>query len=355
MLPLILRAQVPANNGLSSAAARALPAVVIVQSFLSDSILTVRPQSPLVKTLPKINNGSGKLVASASGVILSTDGYIITNAHVLAGGDSLNIILQNRRSYRANLIGTDDQADLALLKITASGLSYVERGDPGTVAIGDEVLAIGNPLELTSTVTAGILSARYRSIDDDLTLSTVNSFLQTDAAINEGMSGSALLNRHGQLIGLNAAIISPSGTFAGYGFAIPAPLIYKAYHDLLMYGRVRHGCLEGTFTDLDDAQARRLGASTPNGVLVEKLIKDGAGYNAGLRKNDVITLIGQQPVHFAAQLREIIAVRDPGDRLVLTVERAGVMLTLTTILSENNDRRDLAKGTHSPGLKQVQH
>lgn len=355
LLSAALKAQVPADSGLSGAVTRALPAVVRVQSFLSDSVLAVRPQSPLVKNLPAGSNGPGKLIASASGVILSADGYVMTNAHVLAGGDSLNVVLQNRRSYRATLVGTDDQADLALLKIAASGLPYLERGDPGLVRIGDQVLAIGNPLELTSTVTAGILSARYRSIDDNLTLSTVNSFLQTDAAINEGMSGSALLNREGELIGLNAAIISPSGTFAGYSFAIPAQLVYKAFHDLVDYGHVRHGCLEGSFNDLNDAQARQLAASAPDGVLVEKLLKGGAGFTAGLRKNDVITAIEQRPLHYAAQLREMIAIHDPGDRLQLTIERLGHRMELTATLTENNDRRNLARGARSGPLKQVHH
>ncbi|MCQ6958722.1 S1C family serine protease [Mucilaginibacter aquariorum] len=355
LLPAILKAQVPTDNGLSAAVTRALPAVVVVQSFLSDSILAVRPQSPLVKNLPTAATETGKLIASASGVVLSADGYVMTNAHVLAGGDSLNVILPNRRSYRAVLVGTDDQADLALLKIAASGLAFIERGDPGLLGIGDQVLAIGNPLELTSTVTAGILSARYRSIDDNLTLSTVNSFLQTDAAINEGMSGSALLNRQGQLIGMNAAIISPSGTFAGYSFAIPAQLVYKAYHDLLRYTHVRHGCLEGSFSDLNDAQARRLGTSTANGVLVESVLKSGAGYQAGLRKNDVITAVDRQPVYFAAQLREIIAIRDPGEQLELTVEHSGKVTVITAVLSENRDRRDLAGRQHAPNVKQVQH
>lgn len=355
LAPFEAIAQISSSSGLSFGAARALPAVVRVQSFLSDSILAVRPQLPLVKNVPPINQGPGKLTSSASGVILSADGYVMTNAHVLAGGDSLNVILQDRRSFRALLIGTDDQADLALLKIPLSGLPYLDPGDPEALRIGDQVLAIGYPLELSFTVTSGILSARYRSIDDELTLSTINSFLQTDAAINEGMSGSALVNQAGQLVGINAAIISPSGTFAGYGFATPANLVYKAFRDLVIYRRVRHGCLEGSFADMDDTQAKKLGTSTANGVLVEKLIKDGAGYNAGLRKNDVIVAIDHRPVNFAAQLREVIALHSPGDRILLSVERSGKSLLLPVILAENNDRRDLAMKSGPRVLQQVRH
>lgn len=355
LAPLGLQAQISANSGLSPAAARTLPAVVRVQSFLSDSVLVVRPQLPFVgKALPE-NKGSGKLIASASGVILGANGYIITNAHVLAGCDSLNVILQDRRSFHALVVGTDDAADLALLKIPVAGLPYLEQADTETLQIGDPVLAVGNPLQLNFTVTSGILSARYRSIDDELTLSTVNSFLQTDAAINEGMSGSALVNRNGQLIGINAAILSPSGTFAGYGFAIPADLVFKAFHDLLVYHRVRHGCLEGRFSDMDDAQAKRLGVAAANGVLVEKLLKNGSGFKAGLRKNDIITAVDHRVVNFAAQLREVIAVHNPGDKVLLTVERADKNLTLKAVLAENNDRRDLARRPASGSLKQVSH
>lgn len=355
LFPMALQAQIQSNNTLSNAAARALPAVVRVQSFLSDSGWAIHPQPSRVSGLPSVNSGPGKLIANASGVILSANGYVITNAHVLAGGDSLNVILQDRRSFRAALVGTDDAADLALLKIPAAGLPYLEPGDPEALQIGDQVLAIGNPLELTFTVTSGILSARYRSIDDELTLSTINSFLQTDAAINEGMSGSALVDRNGRLIGINAAIISPSGTFAGYGFAIPASLVYKAFRDLVTYHRAHHGCLDGRFSDMDDVQARHLGASTSNGVLVDNLLTNGAGFNAGLRENDVITELDRRTVNFAAQLRQMIALHDPGDRVVLTVERGGKSMTLAVTLHENNDRRDLARQPGSRPLKQVRH
>lgn len=328
--------------------------MVRVQSFFSDSLLFIRPQ-PLIKRLQPDRAGSGDLIGSASGVILSSDGYIMTNAHVLAGGDSLRVILQDRRSYRAILIGMDDIADLALLKVSAAALPFLEFGDPDRVQIGEQVLAVGNPLELTSTVTAGILSARYRNIDDDLTLSSINSFLQTDAAINEGMSGSALVNRDGKLIGINAAIISPSGTFAGYSFAVPSDLVKKAFQDLSVYRRVRHGCLDAGFTDMDEAQARRLGITSTRGVLVEKVLKNGAGYRVGLRENDVIVMVNQRPVNFAPELRELLAVHNPGDQVLLTLERSGKSISITAVLSENDYRRDLAGRSGSRSLKQVVH
>lgn len=172
--------------------------------------------------------------------MLSADGDIMTNAHILAGGDSLVVILPDRRSFKAVLTGTDDAADLALLRIRAEGLPFLEPGDPDAVRIGDRVLAIGNPLQLTSTVTAGILSARFRSIDDPVDASLVNSYLQTDAASNEGMSGGALVDRGGKLIGIISAILSPTGTFAGYTFAVPADIVKKAWQELAHHGLVRH-------------------------------------------------------------------------------------------------------------------
>jgi len=282
------------------------------------------------------------LASSASGVLVSADGYVITNNHALAGGDSLVVILQDRRAYRAVLTGTDDSSDLALLKIPGNTLPFLELGDPDPVKIGDPVLAVGNPLDLNSTVTAGILSARFRSMDSPENASMVNSYLQTDAASNEGMSGSALIDREGKLIGINSAIISPTGTFAGYSFAIPSGIVKKAWHDLMIYGNVRHAFLDIFFSDMDAAQAKRLEARSTAGVLIDSLQRGGAGEHAGLRRGDIILQLGRRKINSAPELRELLAQYTPGDQVELTIERKGDQINLTAILSPGNGSQSAA-------------
>ncbi|MDO3643671.1 S1C family serine protease [Mucilaginibacter sp. L3T2-6] len=334
LFPFMLSAQVTAPPaGLSNAAAKALPAVVQVQSFISDSLLNVHPE--LETRLGKKNThpGAGLPAGSASGVLVSADGEIMTNAHVLSGGDSLVVILPDRRAFKAMLVGTDDVADLALLKIRAMSLPFLEFGDPGAVRVGDRVLAVGNPLELTSTVTAGILSARFRSIDDPVNASLVDSYLQTDAATNEGMSGSALVDRSGKLIGLNSAILSPTGTFAGYAFAVPAGIVKKAWQELAKYGRVQHADAEMSFSDMDAGKAARIGITSTGGLLIDSLKRNGVAAASGLRRNDILVKADQQLLTNSAQLREILALHAPGDRVLLTIERGQSELQFMVTLS----------------------
>jgi len=337
---LTLRAQVP-QSSINIAVSKALPAVVGVKSFISDSVLNRLPSVALLGGFPR--GTDGLLAGNASGVIISANGYIITNAHVLAGGDSIDVTLPDRRNFRAVLAGIDDAANLALLKIPVASLPYLQPVDPDGMHIGDVVLAVGNPLGLNSTVTAGILSGRYRGIDQSLTISAVNSFLQTDAAINEGMSGSALINSRGELIGINSAIVSATGAFSGYAFAVPASFVRKAYEDILKYNKVRHGCLDGVFKDMTAAQAFRLGINSTAGVMIDSLAVDGAGFRAGLRKDDVILKLNGKPLNFSAQLREWLALHDPGVRIRLTVQRASRKLIISAVLSENKDYRLLAQ------------
>lgn len=318
VLPSGLLAQTPAaGTGLSDAAAKALPAVVRVQTFLSDRTQQLRPG------VVALLGAKAPLTGSASGVLVSAVGEVITNAHVLAGGDSIIVILPDHRSFRAVLAGYDDAADLALLKIQATGLPYLELGDPALVRIGDPVLAVGNPLDLNSTVTAGILSARFREMDDPEHAYLINSYLQTDAASNEGMSGSALVDQSGKLIGINAAILSPNGTFAGYAFAIPSGIVKKAWQELARYGQVRHSSLDLVFSDRD----------TDTGLLVSRVKKGGAAEGAGVKKEDILLQINGQPLVNAAQLRELVAQQSPGDLVILTVSRHGAALQLEVLLA----------------------
>lgn len=345
LLPARLYAQAADLRG---AAAKALPAVVQVQSFYSDRVWDRHPERVKLG-LKASRTGSGALIGTASGVLLSADGYLVTNAHVLNGGDSLVVILPDRRAYRADLTGIDNAADLALLKIPENGLKFLELGDPDLVQIGDPVLAVGNPLELTSTVTAGILSARYRSLDDPFAPTLINSYLQTDAASNEGMSGSALVDRSGALIGINSAIISPTGTFAGYAFAIPAGLVKKAWHDLLRYGTVRHACLDLSFRDMDAGQAKRLGVKEVRGVLIGSLQAGGAGDRAGLQKDDIIIQLDRQRIDTAPQLRELLAQHMPGDQVKLTITRKLQEISVGVVLSPGRETEAAARPRQSAG------
>ncbi|WP_439697861.1 S1C family serine protease [Mucilaginibacter sp. AW1-7] len=337
IFPAGLYAQTPAPTiDLSYAAAKALPAVVSVQAFLSDSLLSIHPDLINKMGIKTPRSGSGILANAASGVLVSTDGYIMTNAHVVAGVDSITVVLPDRRAYHAALIGTDDLADLALLKIAANDLPFLELGDPGLVRIGDPVLAVGNPLELSSTVTAGILSARFRSLDSQPDASLVNSYLQSDAASNEGMSGSALVDRSGKLIGINAAIISPTGAFAGYAFAIPSGIVKKAWRDLVSYGKVRHAYLDIACSDMDAENARRLRTKNISGVLIDSTQRGGAAERAGLRRDDILLGIDKQRLYNSAQLRELLAQRAPGEQALVVIERDGGELQLAAVLSPGN-------------------
>jgi serine protease Do len=347
LFPISLHAQRTLAVELSDAAAKALPAVVRVQSFISDSLLSVRPGLVTLMRV-KTRSGTGVLAGSASGVLISATGDLMTNAHVLAGGDSLMVILPDRRVFRAVLVGIDDAADLALLKIKATGLPFMQFGDSDLLRIGDPVLAVGNPLDLTSTVTAGILSARFRSMDDLLNASAVNSYLQTDAASNEGMSGSALVDRSGKLIGINSAILSPTGTFAGYAFAIPSSIVKKSSRELARYGRVRHAGLDMAFSDAKNKQ----------GVSVDSLAAGGAASRAGLRRQDILLNLNQHPLVNAAHLREILAQHSPGDQVWLTIERRGGQLQFPVVLSLDGNGQAISRSSSQkvwPVIRTYQH
>jgi serine protease Do len=349
LVPLWLHGQVLTTaTDLSYAASKAIPAVVRIQAFVSDSILNIHPHLVTSMGIKSNKSGTGMLAGSASGVLVSADGYVITNNHVLAGADSLMVILQDRRAYRAMLTGTDDRVDLALLKIPGNALPFLELGNPGTIQIGDPVLAVGNPLDLTSTVTGGILSARYRNMDSQSDESLVNSYLQTDAASNEGMSGSALVDRTGKLIGINSAIISPTGIFAGYTFAIPAGIVRKAWHDLVAYGSVHYAYLNIFFVDMDAIQAKRLLAKSAAGVLIESVQRGGAGEQAGLQRDDIIIQLDQQQIISSPQLRELLAQYAPGNHVVLTIVRKGKETDLAVILSPQNGGRSRAAARKQP-------
>ena len=265
--------------------------------------------------------------ASGSGVIISSDGYIVTNNHVVNGATNITVTLNNRRNYTAKVIGTDPNTDLALVKIEAKDLPVMNIGNSDDVKLGQWVLAIGYPLNLDVTVTQGIVSAKSRNIGINTQASApVESFIQTDAAVNPGSSGGALVNTNGELIAVNSAIASPTGSFAGYAYSIPSNLMKKVIGDLMKFGSVQRGYLGISMgpEGLDDAKKKELGISDDvDGISIIEVDPQGAAGEAGLKKGDVIVKINGTPVTYDAQLAELVARQKPGDKIKITYVRDG--------------------------------
>ncbi|MCS6824386.1 MAG: Do family serine endopeptidase [Cytophagaceae bacterium] len=296
----------------------------------------------------RIPHGGGKQEASGSGVILTEDGYIVTNNHVIENADKIEVTLNDKRSYEAKLIGTDPTTDLALLKIEEKGLPFVTYGNSDNVRIGEWVLAVGNPFNLTSTVTAGIVSAKARNINilrdkDNL---AIESFIQTDAAVNPGNSGGALVNLRGELIGINTAIATPTGTFAGYSFAVPVTLVKKVMDDLLKYGEVQRALLGIQIQDVTADLAKEKGLSKVGGVYVGAVNEGSAAKEAGIKEGDVIIKINDVPVNNSSELQEQVARYRPGDKVKVTYERKGEIKT--TIATLKNKMGDIAVVKKNP-------
>ena len=263
------------------------------------------------------------IMGYGSGVIISADGYIVTNNHVVQDAAEIEVTLDNRHSYIARLVGTDPSSDLAVLKIEEQGLPYLSFGNSDRMRVGEWVLAVGNPFNLTSTVTAGIVSAKARNINiisENLGDSPIESFIQTDAAINSGNSGGALVNTRGELIGINAAIASNTGTYAGYSFAIPANIAKKVTADLIQYGVVQRAYL-GVAAEMGN----RFGKEQPleRGVALGALLRNGAAHKAGVQAGDVLLSINGKEVNSRAEMMEIIGRCLPGDQVDITVLRDG--------------------------------
>lgn len=275
-------------------------------------------------------------VSSGSGVIISPDGYIVTNNHVISGANQVEVVLNDKQKYLAQVVGADPSTDIALLKIDAKNLSYLPFANSDSVLVGQWVLAVGNPFNLESTVTAGIVSAKGRSInilDDN---AAIESFIQTDAAVNPGNSGGALIDLSGQLIGVNTAIASPTGTFAGYSFAVPANLVRKVVGDLKEYGLVQRGFLGVTIRNVDIEQMKELNLPDANGVYINEILEGSAADDAGLKPGDVIRSINGSAIITTAHLQETVAQYSPGDKLSMEYIRSGKLNTTTVTLKNKN-------------------
>ncbi len=290
--------------------------------------------------------------ASGSGVIISRDGYIITNNHVVQDADEVEVIMTDKRSFKAKVIGTDPLTDLAVIKVEANNLPFITLGDSDALKLGEWVLAVGYPLDLESTVTAGIVSAKGRRIgilDQNISKtdpkpdSPVEAFIQTDAAINPGNSGGALVNLRGELVGINSAIASTTGYYSGYGFAVPVSLVKKVSADLLKYGNVQRGYIGIRPIELNSTVAKEKSAKVGRGIYVEEVVEKGAAEAAGLKKGDVIVKMEGQLLDSDAQMREIIGRRRPGDVVNVTVNRDGSERDFKVELRNRNGGRDVIK------------
>jgi Do/DeqQ family serine protease len=272
------------------------------------------------------------MVGTGSGVIISEEGYIVTNNHVIAYADDIEVTLDDNRVFKAKVIGKDPSTDLALLQIRAGGLKPLPLVDSDEVKVGEWVLAVGNPFNLTSTVTAGIVSAKARNINILRDRSAIESFIQTDAAINPGNSGGALVNLRGGLVGISTAIASPTGAYAGYGFAIPANIVSKIVEDLMEYGMVQRGYLGLMIRDLDGNLSREKDLALTEGVYVDSIASNSAAGDAGVKVGDVITAIDDKEVNNSGSLLEIVGRKRPGDQLTLSVNRKGRDMEYEVIL-----------------------
>jgi len=276
-----------------------------------------------------------EVLGAGSGVIISPDGYIVTNNHVVEDAKEVTVTLNDRREFKATVVGTDPQTDLALIKIETDNLPVLEFGNSDDVRIGEWVLAVGNPFNLTSTVTAGIVSAKARNLDILGENTSIESFIQTDAAVNQGNSGGALVNVDGKLIGINSAIASGNGYFTGYSFAIPSNIARKVVGDLKQYGSVQRAYIGVAVVPIDNALASELNLSEVKGLLVRQVTADGAAERAGLRTDDIILALDSHEINSVSELKEIVAQHSPGDNMSVAFLRNGQRQKINLTLLNN--------------------
>ena len=343
---------------LTYAAEKALPAVVHIRYLQNSKIQTVEMQSdpfgdffdpfgffgnPGGTTKRKVQ--TPKREGAGSGVIISADGYIVTNNHVVEVADELTVTLNDNREFSARIVGTDKTTDLALIKVDAKDLPTLPIGDSNKLKVGEWVLAVGNPFNLNSTVTAGIVSAKARTIGAN----GVESFIQTDAAINAGNSGGALVNTQGELVGINAMLVSPTQSYTGYGFAIPTTIMNKVVADLKQYGTVQRamigiqGINANDYYDKMKEEGKEVDLGTMEGIYIDNVEDGSAGAEAGLQKGDVITAVDGKKLKKKAELQEYLANKRPGDKITITYLRNKKSKTATLTLKNQQGNTDVVK------------
>ena len=270
-------------------------------------------------------------VGSGSGVIIREDGYIVTNNHVIEGATEIEVTLNNNEKYSAVLVGTDPATDVALLKVEAKGLPFIPFADSDKLRLGEWVIAIGSPYDLRSTITAGIVSAKGRSMPNYTGEFKIESFIQTDAAVNPGNSGGALVDKAGRLVGINTAIISQTGSYTGYSFAVPSNIVKKIVYDLIDFGSVKRAMLGITMQPIDDKIAEELKLSSRNGVYIVEVLKNSAADKAGLKKGDVLVAVDSVKITTPSSVQEVVSRFSPGDKADLTVLRDGKEKTFEVV------------------------
>lgn len=348
---------------LTYAAEKSLPSVVHILSTKNSKVQTIEVQSDPFSDFfsdpfgffgnpnqsqdgkQKRSVRTPKQQGSGSGVIISTDGYIVTNNHVVTDADELTVTLNDNKEYSARIIGTDKTTDLALIKIDAKDLPAITIANSENIKVGEWVLAVGNPFNLTNTVTAGIVSAKGRSLYQN----GVESFIQTDAAINPGNSGGALVNTRGELIGINAMLYSQTGSFSGYGFAIPTSIMNKVVDDLKKYGTVQRAVIgiQGqdvkNYVDAQKEQGKDIDLGTMEGIYVAKIVEESSAEEAGLKVGDVITAIDGKEMNKMADLQEYLAKKRPGDKVSVSYLRDKKKASKTMTLKNEQGNTQVVK------------
>jgi Do/DeqQ family serine protease len=334
---------VPAGLNFVYAANTVTPAVVHIRAQMA--VASRQGSNPeMEKYFREFFGGNGpQNVSGGSGVIMSPDGYIVTNNHVVEKATDIEVLLNDNRTYKAKVVGTDPNTDLAVIKIDAENLPVVPFGNSEKMQIGEWVLAIGNPFEFRSTVTAGIISAKARNIGilRNANQLQIESFIQTDAAVNPGNSGGALVNLRGELIGINTAIATPTGSFAGYSFAVPTTLVEKVFKDIVEFGVVQRALLGIRIGDLTAEIAKKENIPVLSGVYISSVTDNSAAEEAGLQSGDVIVAINGKPVNGVSELQEQVAINRPGDRVDVEYIRSGKRKNVNVVLKNTMGNTDV--------------
>jgi serine protease Do len=341
----------------TSAAMKTMPAVVHIRSTVTQPQVQGREQQEIPEELRDFfgpffrqDPRQGPRMGSGSGVIINSNGYIITNNHVIADAEDIEITLNDNRSFKGQVIGTDPTTDIAVVKIDETDLPYLSLVNSDDVRVGEWVMAVGNPFNLTSTVTAGIVSAKGRSINilatgnpGDSINNAIESFIQTDAAINPGNSGGALVNLNGDLIGINTAIASPTGSYSGYGFAVPSNIVSRVVSDLIEYGTVQRGLLGVQINNLTSDFARENDVDVSAGAYVAAVQPNSAAKEAGIETGDVIVGIDGRTIRNTAELIGYVGSKRPGDKLNVQVNRNGREISYTAVLKNREGTTDILR------------
>lgn len=334
-------------------AEKATPAVVFIRSTQQNA----RQQNEIPEELRQFfgqRGPTGPSVSSGSGVIISEGGYIVTNNHVVDNADVVDVTLNDNRTFKAEVIGADPDTDLALIKINTSGLKYLSFVNSDHSRVGEWVVAVGNPFNLTSTVTAGIISAKSRNINI-INRNTaegniaIESFIQTDAAINPGNSGGALVDMNGGLLGINTAIASNTGSYNGYGFAVPSNIVSKVVEDLIKFGAVQRGWLGVSIASVNSEFVKKYSLEVNEGAYIQGFAEKSSARDAGIKEGDVVVKINETPIRSSSALIETVGSHRPGDKLNITVNRGGKEITYPVVLKNKAGNIDAVKAEDKSG------